>query len=343
MDNYNFESNIFSPEEIIKKGRRGYSICAFGMFTFGIVATIFQILLQIAVILYARFDSSIISAPWLDYIFILVPMYLIAFPVSRLVFKIAPKAPLRDEKMPVSTLVAIFVMIIPLTLILNIFSIVLADVLSEGTATNPLSDLVTDVNIWQVGTVVILGPIVEELIFRKLVIDRTRQFGEKLSIFFSAFCFGLFHMNIFQIFYAFAIGLLLAYIYTRTGRIRYTIILHMLFNFWGSVVPLIITSIVPEDLLNMLESGDTSLILSSASQDQLTGLFLYCLYVLIEIGLFIAGVILWFIFLTKKKFQLKPAPYELPKGKKFTSAFITLGFLFFFALCIYGTITNFLS
>ena len=310
MDNYNFESNIFSPEEIIKKGRRGYSICAFGMFTFGVVATIFQILLQIAVILYARFDSSIISAPWLDYIFILVPMYLIAFPVSRLVFKIAPKAPLRDEKMPVSTLVAIFVMIIPLTLILNIFSIVLADVLSEGTATNPLSDLVTDVNIWQVGTVVILGPIVEELIFRKLVIDRTRQFGEKL---------------------------------TRTGRIRYTIILHMLFNFWGSVVPLIITSVVPEDLLNMLESGDTSLILSSASQDQLTGLFLYCLYVLIEIGLFIAGVILWFIFLTKKKFQLKPAPYELPKGKKFTSAFITLGFLFFFALCIYGTITNFLS
>jgi hypothetical protein len=234
-------------------------------------------------------------------------------------------------------------MMIPLTLLLNIFSILLASALSDGSATNPLNDLVTEVNIWQIGTVVVLAPIVEEMIFRKFVIDRTRQYGEMLSLIFSALCFSLFHMNIFQIFYAFALGLLLAYIYIRSGNIRYTIGLHMAFNFWGSVIPLTIGSFVSDEVLSSLQSSDAASVIQTLSPEQISGIAIYGMYILAELILFIAGIILWIKSFAKKEFRIEQASMELPKGRRFKTAFVTIGFGFFLALCLYGTITTFLS
>ena len=350
MDNFNNDfTNIFSnetvfiPDEVrVKKGRYNFNVVTFGMFIFGIVAIFFQYVLSYILYIVAISYPQIRYADWLNYVFVLIPMYVFAFPICSLVFKIAPKAPERDEKIPKSTLFAFFIMMIPMTLILNIFSIFLADILSDGTATNPINEMVTEVNIWQVATVVILAPIVEEIIFRKLLIDRTRQFGEKLAIFFSAFCFGAFHMKIYQMLYAFAMGLLLAYIYTRSGRIKYTIGIHMIFNFCGSVVPLTVTSLVSDETFAALEAGNTA-ILYTLPTSQVFGFMIYLLYLLVELGLFIAGIVIFIYFIVKKKFYFKPATMELPKEKRFSTAFLTIGFLFFFAYCIYGTITNFLA
>ena len=41
-------------------------------------------------------------------------------------------------------------------------------------------------------------------------------------------------------FYAFALGLLLSYAYYRTGLLRTSVLLHMLFNIIGSVVPMLL-------------------------------------------------------------------------------------------------------
>lgn len=343
MDNYNLEPSVISDDIKVKKGRFAYNVSAFGLFLFGIVSTFFQVILQIVLVIIAQSDPSIASSNWLNYVFILVPMYVFAFPLTMLFFRIAPKASFEKKKLPVSKLIAYFVMMIPVTFILNLFSIFLAYYLSNGEATNPLNDIVNEINIWQIGTVVILAPIVEEMIFRKLVIDRTRQYGQLLSIVFSALCFSLFHMNLFQIFYAFALGLLLAYIYISTGHIEYTIGLHMAFNFWGSVIPLYITNLVPEKALESMQAGDSASLMQSLSSQELTGITIYGLYLLVELILFIAGIALWIISISKKEFRLEPSSMELPKGKKFTTAFITIGFGFFLALCLYGTITTFLS
>ena len=58
--------------------------------------------------------------------------------------------------------------------------------------------------------------------------------------FISALLFGLYHANLEQFFYAFALGLLLSYAYYRTGLLRTSVLLHMLFNIIGSVVPMLL-------------------------------------------------------------------------------------------------------
>ncbi len=88
--------------------------------------------------------------------------------------------------------------------------------------------------------VVIIAPIGEEFIFRKLIIDRTLVFGERFAILYSALAFGMFHANIAQTLYATAIGLVLGYVYVKSGKLVYSIILHLIINLLGSfLVPLL--------------------------------------------------------------------------------------------------------
>lgn len=52
----------------------------------------------------------------------------------------------------------------------------------------------------------IIGPIFEEILFRKILIDKTIKYGARISIIISALLFGLFHGNVNQFFYAFLMG-----------------------------------------------------------------------------------------------------------------------------------------
>ncbi len=70
----------------------------------------------------------------------------------------------------------------------------------------------------------------EELIFRKLMIDRLHNYGETAAIVFTALCFGLYHGNLTQFLYAGCVGLFLGYVYCKTGKIIYTMIMHILLN-----------------------------------------------------------------------------------------------------------------
>ena len=82
----------------------------------------------------------------------------------------------------------------------------------------------------------IVAPVVEELMFRKILLNKLLPFGKKLSIIVSAFAFGLFHGNLYQMLYAFVLGIILAHITINSGTIKYAIILHVVINTLGSVV-----------------------------------------------------------------------------------------------------------
>lgn len=84
---------------------------------------------------------------------------------------------------------------------------------------------------------VILGPIFEELFFRKLLISRFAKYGEIFAILTSALLFALYHMNIFQFLGVFLFGIVLAFVYLRTNNIIYVITIHQISNFFGLVVP----------------------------------------------------------------------------------------------------------
>ena len=82
----------------------------------------------------------------------------------------------------------------------------------------------------------ILGPLCEELLFRGLLAKRLARYGQKPAAFVSALLFGLYHANLSQFCYAFLLGLLLAYAMFYTGKLKTSVLLHILFNLYGSFI-----------------------------------------------------------------------------------------------------------
>ncbi len=83
---------------------------------------------------------------------------------------------------------------------------------------------------------VVLAPVFEELIFRRMLLRRLLPYGEEFAIGVSAVAFALFHCNIGQMFYAYSAGLILAYAVVSTGRLHVSILLHGCFNLIGSLL-----------------------------------------------------------------------------------------------------------
>ena len=84
---------------------------------------------------------------------------------------------------------------------------------------------------------VILAPFSEELIFRGVTMRQARKFLPFWAAnLMQAILFGIFHMNLIQGVYAFCLGIVLGYICEKSGSIYNSVLLHMLFNFWGTVL-----------------------------------------------------------------------------------------------------------
>lgn len=76
----------------------------------------------------------------------------------------------------------------------------------------------------------IVAPVAEEVIFRRLLLDRVRILGDRAAILIVGVAFALFHGNLNQTLYAFVLGAVFAAIVLMTNRLRYTIAIHMLIN-----------------------------------------------------------------------------------------------------------------
>ena len=79
------------------------------------------------------------------------------------------------------------------------------------------------------------APILEELAFRKLLCNALHPYGSVTAAFTSALLFGLMHGNAAQFMLAFTLGLLLATVYQKTGKLIYTIFLHFMINFFATL------------------------------------------------------------------------------------------------------------
>lgn len=94
-------------------------------------------------------------------------------------------------------------------------------------------------NIVIIVAVVLFAPICEELVFRGITLELagrgTNQFWLMNTI--QAFFFGLSHMNLVQSTYAFVLGLMLGVIRKKTDSIIIPIIVHILFNLCGVLLP----------------------------------------------------------------------------------------------------------
>lgn len=106
---------------------------------------------------------------------------------------------------------------------------------------SPVDEMVNEMHpLALVLSIAVVAPVMEELMFRKFLVDRTVQYGQKTAVIVSGVCFGLFHGNFFQFFYACTLGMVFAYVYSCTGKIRYNILLHMCINLIGGAVPMLL-------------------------------------------------------------------------------------------------------
>ncbi|MCR5059928.1 MAG: CPBP family intramembrane metalloprotease [Saccharofermentans sp.] len=88
----------------------------------------------------------------------------------------------------------------------------------------------------------------EELLFRKFILERLECLGFKGSVICSAVLFALPHLisqGPAQVIYTFALGLVWAYVTLKTGKLWLAVILHSLSNVYGAFLPMSFTRINP--------------------------------------------------------------------------------------------------
>ena len=198
-----------------------------------------SVLQGLLVTLVHRYVPSLVDRDWYVIVMSMVPMYLVSMPLSLLFFRMTPSDPPKKKKLSIPVFLGLLAICFALTYAGNLIGSMVN--LMLGTLTgkeqvNDLQNLTMNTPLWaNLLFCGILAPILEEVFYRKLVIDRLRGLGDIPVILISGILFGLIHGNFSQFFYAAFIGLILGYIYLNTGRLRYTIGLHMALNIVGGV------------------------------------------------------------------------------------------------------------
>lgn len=78
--------------------------------------------------------------------------------------------------------------------------------------------------------IAVLQPVIEELVFRGVVFNSMRRFGDSFALLISSILFALFHGNLAQAPNAFVVGLVLGYFVLCTGSLWTGIIIHVVYN-----------------------------------------------------------------------------------------------------------------
>jgi len=187
-----------------------------------------------------------------------------------------------------------------------------------------ISSIVSTGNLVGIMIPVLFAPVLEELVFRKMILGRTKGFGESTAIVFSALSFGLFHQNLTQFMYAFAVGLFLGYVYCKTGKVIVTIIMHMLLNGFSScimfIMPMFGKEVNPAFVLAVV------------------------LLALTSMAMMISGIILFVKWLKNRRF----APDNsmtlcIPKREVLATVYVNPAVMSYFALCIVAIVIAFMN
>ena len=300
--------NVLSP--VTLAARRRLSRIGISFFVFFAVTFLLQTLLVTG--------GSIVRPAWLSApIFIwlqsVAVMYCAALPLFYLILKPLSKAVPSKRRLHARDLIILFFISFSVMYVTNLFGTAinsLTDAIIGSSSSADATEIISASPLYQtILFAVIIGPIVEEVMFRGILLSRLLPFGEGFAILVSALLFGFFHGNFAQFFYAFAIGLIFGLIASKTGRILYTAILHVALNFFGSVPATILTRLTEEIPLDGLD--EAALL---ADPDALFVLFLTAVYALMMLAAVAIG--LFFLARYAKRIRIEKAEYPIPHGER---------------------------
>lgn len=317
----------------MKNAKKAYKQVGKGILVFAASSIIAQIILIL--INYAVTGSKDVTYNNLyDWLLTFIPIYMVGFPLGYYVLQHLPVSKAKPKKFGIKKLIVLFLECEFIMYIGNIIGTGLSFVFSFGKATNPVLDLMTGDVLLRMIVVSIVAPIIEELFFRKILMDRVLKFGEKTAIIFSAFTFAMFHMNLYQMFYAFGVGLIFAYIYAKTRNVKYTIGFHIIINFFGGVIaPLIVSNVNIEALNNLHLLSEQELVKT------LISVSILLIYAFIKLVLVIIGAIL--LAKNSKTITFKKA--LITKENEIKIPYFNIYYGLFFGICVIFTIMSLFS
>lgn len=300
-----------------------------GMF---LVGTVIIYAAQLGVIaLVKNFKAEWLSDPDMSIMLSVLPMYLIGMPALIALVKRIPAQVPEKRKMKVGSFLVAAIMCFGLVYFSNIFGTILTTIISmiKGEMVgNVVQQMTTGTSLWVIiFYMVICAPIMEEYIFRKLIVDRTMRYGQGVAVVVSGLMFGLFHGNLNQFAYAFTLGMFFAFLYVKTGNIKITIGLHMMINFVGGALSSILMNALDmEEYTLVMSSGDMNRMMEYIMENigPMLGLMAFGFFV---IAMLIAGLILFIVAFVKKKFAVAPGEVVIPKGQRFTTVILNVGMI----------------
>lgn len=298
----NRESTLYSPIP-----KQSFSRIGWAIFAFFSVSLILQFLLSRLLLTFA---PSVLEGVWGPWLLSSVPMYLFAFPLFSLILRPVPKGapkhvPFKLRSLFLYFFVAYFLMYVGNTIgtLLNTFT----GFFGISSSSDALEMIASSSLLPTLLIGVVIGPFVEEVMFRKLILERLYPFGEKFAILASALLFALFHANLTQFVYAFLLGAVFGYLYCRTGKLRYPVLLHMAINLMNGLLPTVVLRLVSPLLSLQEEAGSLT---AEALLSVLPALLILVAYLFMVFLFCLVGLIL--LCCAYKRVFLLPPKAPLP-------------------------------
>ncbi len=259
-----------------------------------------------------------------------LPLYFLAMPAAYLAMRRMPTA-IPERRVAVGKrLFALLPCAVALMIVGNVMGNAVMSLISTVTGYDFSSSLEVSLGmpLWASALlVVVCAPLMEEWIFRKVLVDRLLPLGEYAAVVLSALLFALFHFNLYQFFYALLLGALLALIYLRTGSLGLCVALHAGVNLLGGVLPSLLMELADYEGLLAL-SADPNMT-SEAMMEFLSrngvGVVLLFAYLMLWGLTAVAGVILLIVF--RKRLTLCRREGELPPKARNAALFGNVGMI----------------
>lgn len=267
-----------------KEIRRHFSKIGFAYLAGSIVIYAVQFL---AAMVGKKFVPGVMADANGSFIVLMLTMYGISMPFMGWLVSRIPAQKIEERKMTAGQWIIAFLMCYGLMYAGNLIGTALTFGIGmvKGTGVdNPLVSTVMQLNPWVTFVIaVLIAPTAEELLFRKLLTERIVKYGELTAVL--------------------ASGLFLGFIYVKTGKLRYTIGLHMAINFIGSSLGtwmLRVTGYMDtmETLTEFLNTKNLEVLADLGNG--IVGMFIFGSYASLILMMAGAGLIL--MWLNRKKF-----------------------------------------
>ncbi len=321
-------------EEPLKVTRKHFSKLG-GMFVLGTVIVFAVQLIPMA--LAQLFRPEWIQDPNINLTMSMLPMYLVGMPALIALVRTVPAETVEKRQMKWWQFLLAMIMCFGVMYASNFVGMIFSTIIGliKGSAVqNTILNVATSISMpLAVLYMVICAPLMEEYVFRKLIVERTVKYGQGVAVLVSGLMFGFFHGNLNQFVYAFTLGCFLAFLYVKTGKLKITIAIHMAVNFMGSVVSLTLLDMLDLDRYMEIVAGgmDMDALMAYMSENAL-GWVLYMMLGFFVIASILTTVILLIVCAVKKKITFERGQVAIPRGKRFSTVILNVGMLLY---CIF--------